>query len=271
MSELPPPLPHVVLGRNVSVASSSLAAKLVGLHFTPRLVGEYLRAFAWWSAWRAYAPAAASDFDQIPRFLQTLLAAGAVRHDVVAAVGVLNLIYQGGTLFTAGTWSARAPVRALGPDDVAALHRYAQHPGTRLAITLQHGLGLRQQEAFALTIADVDWRGQRVVVGQGAAVRGLPLDSTIAPELARALSRATTGLLQTSEGAPLPPKVFRADLAQSSVKAGLTDRGSPTALRHAYGARELRSGRDFRLLLMRLGLPGANDEVPHLGGAMPRA
>lgn len=254
--------------RTVPAASSALAAQLVAQHFTPAVVADFLRAFAWWCAWRGHAAAVPTDIALIPTFLRVLLAAGATRYDIVTAVGVLNLLYPADANnppLAPGKWSAAAPIRAIRAVDVAALRHYAELPGTQLAIVLFGDLGLRQHEAFALVAADIDWPGQRICVGQGPTCRWLGLTSGSAPAIARGLSVASSQLVANRSGAPLSRADFRADLAQASVKAGLGARGTPAALRHGYGASALRAGRDFRLLLARLGLPGANGEVPHLG------
>ena len=250
-----------------------LAKQLVALHYAPDVTATYLRTFAWWCGWHGRPPLLDDDLLRAGLFLRTLVAAGGTRTDVVATLSMLRIVYSSApqlTALTATKWSAIAPIRAVYAHDATAALPHCQHPGTRLLLVLLSALGLREREALSLTPQSIDWPRQRLRVGNSGASRWLPLPPGIGPVVARSLAAAGGGPLACSTGGqPLTRPHFRADLSQAGTRVGLAARLTPAAVRHGYGACELRSGRDFRMLLVRLGLPAGNGLVPRLGPNRP--
>lgn len=245
---------------------TTLAERFAIGQFSPSVTAGYLRSLAWWRAWSGAA--CEMDTALVARFLAALATLGATKAQLISALGALRLFNPS----VAGPVQPPRSSHLAGPPlrrgEIERLGAQAIHPGTKLAVELMAAAGLRETELWKLSPNDFWWPQQGLVLAAGpnAPERWIPFPTRSLPEIARALQRVSTGdvLWQTVEGAPLTHTMLRTDLQQAARKAGLPSFASPAALRRAFGASELESGRDLRLILARLALPDASGSVPNL-------
>lgn len=134
--------------------------------------------------------------------------------------------------------------RFLGVDEAFQLMEAAKSKRDSAILELLYGCGLRVGELVGLKRNDLDLdEGWIRVLGKGKKERMVPLGSK-----AKLALKDYLGSGKHQDGTPLFPSVRTVQrmVRHYSLKAGITKRTTPHALRHSYATHLLESGADLR-------------------------
>ncbi|MGE3448707.1 MAG: tyrosine-type recombinase/integrase [Microbacteriaceae bacterium] len=184
--------------------------------------------------------------------------------------------------------SEHGQIEPLRVDQVHALIEAAD-PRWRAYFVLLAGCGLRQGEAFGLTVDRVDFLRRTVRVDRQlvhltgaprlappktpAAVRNVPLPSTVADELARHLERYGEGqdrlVFSTTDRRPITRGSSAHWIKMAVRAAGLPPSTSSHDLRHFYASALIAAGQSVKVIQARLGHRSAVETLDVYGHLWP--
>ena len=147
----------------------------------------------------------------------------------------------------------------LSEDEVQRLVAAARRPHQRAMVMLLVTTGLRRAELVGITLDDLDFEHEQLVVhGKGAKERVVPLSdialAAVRDYLKRRPRTACNRLFVSREGEALNGRAVNRTLNRLLKKAGLVGRGiTPHKLRHTFATELVRRGVDVRTVQELLG------------------
>jgi len=244
---------------------------------TRRAYGADVEQFAEWCAARGLEPAAV-DVRELRRYAAALSQAPLKPSSLARKIASLRALYrvlrERGEVAQSPAELMTLPKRprtlphVLRPDQLATLLDSIR-AGTPLELRdraifeLAYASGLRAAELVGVTVAAIDFDGERVrIEGKGGKTRFVPVGEPALAAIARYLERGRnvlaadpeeTALFLSKAGRPLSTSDVRRRLRAWSLRAGLGGTVHPHALRHSFATHLLNGGSDLRAIQELLG------------------
>jgi integrase/recombinase XerD len=202
--------------------------------------------------------------EEVRDYLRRLSERGASRSTFAQVVGALRFLY-GITLdrremvpdLPYPREKRRHPV-VLSPEEVVRLLNAMANLKHRTVAMVLYGVGLRDSEALALQLRDIDSDRNVITVrhGKGDRDRQLPLSGVLLTTL-RTYWRAYQPdpfLFPGKDGqAPMGKGTIQKAIRTARIRAGIAKPVTPHVLRHTYATHLLEAGTDLRLIQILLG------------------